>query len=195
MRVRTGTTVTSTVALPIAVEIQCEGCGHVFRYPAKLQVSGGHSYATPLGIGVEAGKAKAQSLAQERAKENLAKAMDKLKKGDTSLIKEERICPQCGYLQSWMAERHKHPFTNIFASGFLLVISLALTIVFIQELVGVLACGGASLVLIGVLVWSIRKYTYNANKQWFAERGKDPKRDTPPGRSPVNIYLIEPAKK
>lgn len=197
MVVRIGTRITSTVSIPISVEILCEACDRVFSYQAKVEASASHSYATPLGIGVEAGRANAQSKARDQAELTLIRYLDRIKQGETKLIKGECTCPQCGYLQSWMAKQHNRPFSNVFASGFLFVLCMYFTVfmIRIQESQGTLLCGGASLVLAGVLVWSVRKYTYNANKQWFIDRGKNPRTDTPPARSPINIYLIDPSRR
>ncbi len=195
MRVRTGTTITSKVGIPIAVEIQCEACDHVFKYPVKVEAAGSHSYATPLGIGVEAGRANAESKAQERAKSNLVSNLERIQKGDTKLIKEEFPCPQCGYFQSWMAKRHTTSRSNVIAIGILFLASLVVTILAALEPPNGLFCAPVTLVLAVILVWFIIKYARNVNKQWFIDRGKNPKTDTPPARAPINVYLIEPSKR
>ncbi len=90
----------------------------------------------------------------------LRKYLERIEEGDTRPIKDEHACPQCGYLQSWIANRYKRSFSSIVVSGCLLALCLSQTIFMIRihEQLGTLFYGGASLMLAGILVWAVRRY-------------------------------------
>ncbi len=76
---------TSTIMAQVAVS--CERCGNGFGYNHKLASFAQHS-----------NEYRAMAIAQE----NLQKRIDAVKAGNVGLIAENKRCPKCGYVQSWM---------------------------------------------------------------------------------------------
>ncbi len=68
----------------VQVSVCCEQCGNTYTYQYQLT---GYS-----------------SNNQTAAQANLADKVERVSAGDYGLIADERPCPQCGYLQSWMIE-------------------------------------------------------------------------------------------
>jgi predicted RNA-binding Zn-ribbon protein involved in translation (DUF1610 family) len=69
------------------VSINCENCGNSFSYNHTLS---GNAQKTD------------EFAAIAMARERLKKQIDRINSGDFNLIAEHKVCPKCGYVQSWM---------------------------------------------------------------------------------------------
>ena len=80
------------------VSISCEACGNTFSYNHKLS-----GYAQKSD----------EFSAMAAAREQLQKKIDRINGGDFALIADNKPCPQCGYVQSWMIQPvRKHRGNN-----------------------------------------------------------------------------------
>lgn len=187
------TTVTSTLKIPCQITIQCEACDHIFVFNTDLEARSSSTYSNPLfGIGVGEKQAQAKGKTSSSVQSQMEYNVKRLQAGDSSVInwEEEKPCPKCGYLQSWMAKNKRMSgiVFIIFALGWAAFWGVISWFVYRDgdNPKTFLLIGGLP-ATIGIIAGIARLFS-NPNKDWLVLHEKT-KRDIPPPRKPLNVTI------